>query len=135
MILQCPLVRRGSLLFLEKFSQIGRNLPVVTFSLLILVSSGTMHVMSSPFGKQLYRCYKINEAKLKLSHMTCGGSPCSSVVKNTSANSGVAEMQVQPLGWEKPRRKWQPTPVFLPGKSRGQRSLTGYSLGCQNSWR
>ena len=26
--------------------------------------------------------------------------------------------------WE---RKWQPTPVFLPGKSHGQRSLEGYS--------
>ena len=25
------------------------------------------------------------------------------------------------------RRKWQPTSVFLPGESRGQRSLTGYS--------
>ena len=25
------------------------------------------------------------------------------------------------------RRKWQPTPVFLPGKSNGQRSLVGYS--------
>ena len=25
-------------------------------------------------------------------------------------------------------RKWQPTPVFLPGKSHGQRSLVGYSL-------
>ena len=25
------------------------------------------------------------------------------------------------------RRKWQPTPVFLPGKSYGQRSLAGYS--------
>ena len=29
------------------------------------------------------------------------------------------------------RRKWQPTPVFLPGKSRGQRSLVGYS--CKES--
>ena len=27
------------------------------------------------------------------------------------------------------RRKWQPTPVFLPGKFRGQRILVGYSLG------
>ena len=26
------------------------------------------------------------------------------------------------------RRKWQPTPVFLPGKSHGRRSLVGYSL-------
>ena len=26
------------------------------------------------------------------------------------------------------RKKWQPTPVFLPGESHGQRSLVGYSL-------
>ena len=26
------------------------------------------------------------------------------------------------------RRKWQPTPVFLPEKSLGQKSLVGYSL-------
>ena len=25
------------------------------------------------------------------------------------------------------KRKWQPTPVFLPGKSHGWRSLVGYS--------
>ena len=25
------------------------------------------------------------------------------------------------------RRAWRPTPVFLPGKSHGQRSLVGYS--------
>ena len=25
-------------------------------------------------------------------------------------------------------RKWQPTPVFLPGKSHGQKRLVGYSL-------
>ena len=26
------------------------------------------------------------------------------------------------------KRKWQPTPVFLPGRFHGQRSLEGYSL-------
>ena len=32
------------------------------------------------------------------------------------------------------RRKWQPTPVFLPGKSHGQRSLAGTSpRGCKES--
>ena len=32
------------------------------------------------------------------------------------------------------RRKWQPTPVFLPGKFHGQRSLAGYSSwGCKES--
>ena len=30
------------------------------------------------------------------------------------------------------RRKWHPTPVFLPGESHGQRSLVGYSpWGCK----
>ena len=33
-----------------------------------------------------------------------------------------------PSVWKIPwRRKWQPTPVFLPGKSHGQRNLAGYS--------
>ena len=32
------------------------------------------------------------------------------------------------------RRKWQPTPVFLPGESHRQRSLAGYSpRGCKES--
>ena len=31
---------------------------------------------------------------------------------------------VRKIPW---REKWQPTPVFLPGKSHGQRSLVGYS--------
>ena len=26
------------------------------------------------------------------------------------------------------RRKWQPTPVFLPGESQGRRSLVGFRL-------
>ena len=34
---------------------------------------------------------------------------------------------VRKISW---RRKWQPTPVFLPGKSHGQRSLVGYSPWC-----
>ena len=40
----------------------------------------------------------------------------------------MLETWVQSLGWEDLwRRKWQPTPVFLPGKSHGWRSLLGYS--------
>ena len=31
---------------------------------------------------------------------------------------------VRKIAW---KRKWQPTPVFLPGESHGQRSLAGYS--------
>ena len=37
--------------------------------------------------------------------------------------------------WEEPwRRKWQSTPVFLPRKFHGERSLMGYSpRGCKES--
>ena len=31
---------------------------------------------------------------------------------------------VRKIPW---RRSWQPTPVFLPGESHGQRSLAGYN--------
>ena len=32
------------------------------------------------------------------------------------------------------KRKWQSTPVFLPGESHGQRSLAGYSPRGHKSW-
>ena len=39
------------------------------------------------------------------------------------------EPWVREIPW---RRKWEPTPVFLPGKFHGQRSLVGYSpWGCK----
>ena len=42
--------------------------------------------------------------------------------------------QVQSLGQEDPLdEEMAPTPVFLPGKSRGQRSLAGYSLWDANN--
>ena len=55
-------------------------------------------------------------------------------VKNLSA---VRETWVRSLRGEDPleeRRERQPTPVLLLGKSRGQRSLVGYSAwGCKES--
>ena len=58
------------------------------------------------------------------------------VGKNPPANAGDIreasfDLWVRKFPW---RRKWQPTPVFLPGKSHGQRSLVGYSpYGCKES--
>ena len=66
--------------------------------------------------------------------MTCihsnRGFPGASAVKNPPAKQ---ETQVQSLGQEDLwRGKWHPTPVFLPGKPHGQRSLTGCSpCGCK----
>ena len=53
-------------------------------------------------------------------------------VKNLPA---MWETWVQSLGQEDPwRRKWEPTPVFLPGEFHGQRSLEGYiPRGCKES--
>ena len=40
----------------------------------------------------------------------------------------MQETWVRSLGWEDPLEEgMEPTPVFLPGKSHGQRSLVGYS--------
>ena len=52
------------------------------------------------------------------------------VVKNLPANAGdIRDKGFDPWVRKIPsRRKWLPTPVFLPGKSHGQRSLEGYSL-------
>ena len=47
----------------------------------------------------------------------------------------MQEMGVQSSGWEDLLvRKWQPSPVFLPGEFRGQRSLANYNpWGCKES--
>ena len=52
------------------------------------------------------------------------------MVKNPPA---MQETQVRSMGQEDPLEKgMQPTPVFLPGESHGQRSLTAYSpWGCK----
>ena len=52
------------------------------------------------------------------------------VVKNLPANTGDTIgrrfiLWVRKIPW---RRAWHPTPVFLPGKSHGQRSLVGYRM-------
>ena len=52
------------------------------------------------------------------------------MVKNLPDNTGDRRDRrefnpyVRKIPWN---RKWQPSPVFLPGKFQGQRSLEGYS--------
>ena len=49
------------------------------------------------------------------------------MVKNLSANEGDTRDMGSISGKIIRSRKWQPTPVFLPGKFHGQRSLAGHS--------
>ena len=66
-----------------------------------------------------------------------GASQVMVVIKNSPVNAGDIwhagsiprsrrSLQGMPF-----RRAWQPTPVFLPGESHGQRSLAGYNLYCR----
>ena len=48
------------------------------------------------------------------------------VVKKPPGNAGdeSSSLGLERFPW---RKAWQPTPVFLPGESHGQRSLVGYN--------
>ena len=60
-----------------------------------------------------------------LIYMLSGSIPPGSVVKKLPVNGkGLFDLWVRKIPWE---REWQPTLLFLPGESHGQRSLAGYS--------
>ena len=60
--------------------------------------------------------------------MSHTGFPGGSALENPPEIQEMQKTWVQSLGQEDSwRRAWQPTPVFLPGESHGQRSLAGYS--------
>ena len=68
--------------------------------------------------------------------MVLGFPGGSVIIKNLPTNAGdtgdlgsIHELGRHP-GW----RNWQPIPVFLPGKSHGQRSLVGYSPWGHKEW-
>ena len=78
-----------------------------------------------------YMCYLI----FSYCYYLLFGFPGSSVVTSVCQQCGRPwfdpwfDPWVGEIPW---RRKWQPTPVFLPGESHGQRTLVGYSpQGCK----
>ena len=90
-----------------------------------LIAKAWKHPRCPPVDKQINKVWSIQTlgyySGLKSNEGCTGGSS----VKNPPAEH---ETCVQSLSREDPlRRNWQPTPVFLPGKSHGQRLLAGYS--------
>ena len=95
-----------------------------------------MGTINSPFRKKKksgpsplsHLTHKINSTGLRSSQVVL-------VVKKTPTNAG----EVRDTSWisglgRYRRRAWQPTPVFWPGESHGQRSLVGNSpWGCKES--
>ena len=61
--------------------------------------------------------------------LVCGGFLGVSAIKNRLPRKRHRfHPWVEKIPWE---RNWQTTPVYLPGKSHGQRSLLGYSSFCE----
>ena len=90
-----------------------------------------------PFNTLMYKCknkHSLHRASLTFIWVPLGNvSLIAQLVKNLPA---MQVTQVQFLGWEDPlekEMKWQPTPVFLPEESHGQRSLVDYNpWGCKS---
>ena len=104
----------------------------LNFSLVILGKGGNTAGEVAPFiSRGMIRCnLRIKNifyiiVKKELPRWNSG--------KGFSCNAGGAgDTSSDPWVRKIPWRTWQPTPVFLPGKSHGQRSLEGYSLwGCK----
>ena len=75
----------------------------------------------------MYNCNELNHKRVCLPVLSWKhlGFPSGSVVKNLPTKQETRVwFWVGKIPW---RRKWQPTPVFLPGKFHGQRSLVGYT--------
>ena len=99
----------------------GRERPLTSGAawFLPLVSIPWCPVMAQPLGA----------CSVDISHVNCSCFPGGSVIKTLPANAGRHRRcrfnpWVRKIPW---RKKWQPTPAFLPGKFNGQRSLAGYS--------
>ena len=84
-------------------------------------------------------CYGVAQSRTRLKRLSSSSSsrrkwgfPCGSDDKRICLQCGRprSNLWARKIPW---RRQWLPTPVFLPGKSHGQRSLLGYILGSAKS--
>ena len=112
-------------LFILQFCLFKRKLKLVLFC----VNCFTQRVIlndfffKSPNSSQSSKDKEMETLKFRIS-----ASQVVLAIKNPPANAGDIRDTDSIPGLEDPwRRKWQPTPVFLPGESHGQGSLAGYS--------
>ena len=76
-----------------------------------------------------FRCDLANKQQQHIWNLLGG-----TVVENLPATQEIQETWVWSLNWKFPwRRKWQPTPVFLPRKFHGQRDWWATVLGATKS--
>ena len=92
---------------------------------LSIIPSRSIHIVANGKISSFYTWWY---SSLYIHTMSSLASQVDLVIKNLAANVGDAgdTVLIRKIPW---RRKGQPTPVFLSGKSYGQRSLVGYSPG------
>ena len=82
----------------------------------------------SPAGQLMFQSYSVLQKYLGLPRWLSGEESACQCRRHRRCRFYP---WVRKIPW---RRAWQPTPVFLPGKSHRQRSLSGYSpWGCKES--
>ena len=91
-----------------------------------LFSQGTSGAGLFEFRQQIQRSTNFRTVSLTSPEGSSGEEPACQCRR--CKRCGL-DRWVRKVPW---RSAWQPAPVFLPGQSQGQRSLTGYSLwGCK----
>ena len=90
------------------------------------MESNNLDIFSKRLGisVNMPRILSINIQLLKIPYDFPGGSDSKASAYNVG-DLGSIPGSGRSIPW---RRKWQPAPVFLPGKPHGQRRLAGYSL-------
>ena len=96
--------------FISSFSM--RNLSSMSFFLVYSISKLSLFFHYIPMEPCWIKNIYIHSDSVVKSHFVCECRRCG------------FNPWIRKIPW---RRKWQPTPVFLPGKFHGQRSLVGYS--------
>ena len=105
--------------------------PIISSSVAPFSSCPQSFPASGSYNIELLFSWDDGGEHLKRAHYTFyKGFPSGSVVKKKKKKIHLqcrkcgSDAWVRKIPW---RRKWQPTPVILPGKSHGQRSLVGFS--------
>ena len=110
---------------------VGPEAIVAQVSQLPFLSSSSFFQEDPPVGVLLLHIHFPPPPFQSLITVPSAQFPEISVGKESTCNAGDPS-SIPGLGRSPGEGKWQPTPVFLPGESRGQRSLVGYSpQGCK----
>ena len=109
----------------------GLREKVVSASLAVAWGLGmvcTNHIAKVSLSKAVACLWNLHASGIGVYCSLTGGIPGGAHGKESACQCRRHEMWVdlwvRRIPW---RRKWQPTPVFFPGESHGQRGLAGYS--------